>query len=330
MNEIDTEQTMDEETARGLLAEAGRRAAVPAAELAALTAVARAAWQDALAARRRRRVALWSAAAASLMLVAAAWWWRGQPTAPFEGPVVASLERFAGASAASGVSPLQVGAELRAGAELRTEDGFLSLRMAGRSLRLGSDSQAALVAADRVALRRGTVYIDSGGAALGDGLAVETALGTVRETGTQFEVRLANGDQPVLRVRVREGSVALERAAASDTARAGEEISLRADGVAKRGRIAPDAADWTWAIAAAPEFAIEGARLGDFLDWFCRETARELRFADRELELAARQIVVHGDSAGMTPEQAAEVVLPSSGLHYELEPGTLRIERPRP
>jgi hypothetical protein len=256
---------------RRLLTEAARRPPVPATAAATLQEAARVAWQEAVEARRRAgRRRMWAAAASLVLLAgAAAWWLRTRPLVE-TGAVVAQLERFSGDSRVEGVAGLAAGVEVRQGAALRTggPGSFLALRMAGRSLRLDAQTEVVLAAADTLVLRRGAVYVDSGGAgASGVGLEVETALGKVREIGTQFEVRLANGDDPLLRVRVREGSVALERDSGQDTAAAGEELSLRPGGAATRGQIAADAAEWSWAIAAAPPFLIEGARLGEFLDW---------------------------------------------------------------
>ncbi len=322
--------TSDDELRR-LLTEAGRRPPVPAADAGALHEAARLAWQEAVEARRgagRRRA--WTAAASVVLLAgAAAWWLRTRPLVE-TGAVVAQLERFSGDIRVEGVAGLSAGVEVRQGAELRTggSGSFLALRMAGRSLRLDAETEVVLAAADTLVLRRGAVYVDSRGAgASGVGFEVETKLGKVREIGTQFEVRLANGDEPLLRVRVREGSVALERDAGRDTAAAGEELSLRRSGAATRARIAADAADWRWAIAAAPPFAIEGARLGEFLDWLARETAWRVVYADADLERAARGIVMHGATVGLSPEEAVAVVLASSGLEYRLEGGVLRIDR---
>ena len=84
-----------------------------------------------------------------------------------------------------------------------------------------------LTSSERLVLIVGTMYFDSGaatGAATGAGtLEVVTSHGLVREIGTQFEVMSTSA---ALRVRVREGSVEIEREqqASGLTGAAGEQL----------------------------------------------------------------------------------------------------------
>ena len=309
------------------IAEAGPRAEIPTSQAPAILATARAEWLAAVATRPPAPARRWLAAA-GLVLAAlvAGWWWRTTRTA-VPGAPVARLERWQGAVRIGGVETLGPDAPIAAGAHLEIADrGALALRVAGRSLRFDAGTAARLVSADEIALERGALYVD-GLRAAQPGLIVRTPLGEVREVGTQFEVRLLDDGQQGLRVRVREGRVAVRASGTSEHASAGEELHVRRDGGARRATIAPDSEDWRWAIAAAPAYAIEGVSLGSFLDWLARETGWRIEFADAELERAARPIQLHGTIEGLSPEEAVAAVVPGSGLTYRLERGTLRISR---
>jgi hypothetical protein len=319
-----SDERNDDRDLASLLTAAGRRAAVPAG----IVDAARGEWRRAVAARRRRTPRVWGAlAAGAVLLVGAAAVWRSLRPAGTPVPEVARLESWAGTVAMAGVRPLSTHAAVPAGAGLQVgeAESHVALSMAGRSVRFAAGSEARLDDG-LVELVRGAVYVDAAAGAAG-GLAIRTPLATVQEIGTQFEVRLLDGEDPSLRVRVREGAVLVEAGEARERAVAGEEIRLRRGQAAARAAIAATATDWQWAAAAAPPFEIEGAELGEFLDWLARETAWRVVYGDADLERAARGIVMHGTTVGLSPEEAVAVVLPSSGLEYRLEGGVLRIDR---
>ena len=331
------QSNVEEQEVRDLIAGAGPRAVAPAEELKTIRGAAREEWRRMVEVERRRRRGARSRArlalAAGLILaVAAGWWLVGRP-APLAAPVVASVELLTGVARFGDGVELAMGGEIPAGATVETggwPEGSpvgMALRLAGgQSLRLAADSRVRLVSERRFELERGTLYIDSGSPAA-DGLEVITALGTVRDIGTQFEVRLGAGDS-ALRLRVREGECLLEAAGESHSAIRGEQLTRSADGSPTRIQIEPYGPEWDWVMATAPGLEIEGLPLSSFLAWATREIGREVRWASSELADAAQaEITVHGSIEGLSPEEALEWVLRGTGLRYEVENGTIFIAR---
>lgn len=273
------------------------------------------------------------AIAASLLLAVLVGWWIQTAQDRVPGAVVATVELVHGDARWAG-ELLQTGAQLLEGAELSTAagpaaSGRLAVRMNdGQSLRLDEDTVVRLASGDQLELVRGAVYVDSPPSETGDQrLDVVTALGTVVEIGTQYEVRIDETGE-VLDVRVREGAVSVHREGRSVTARLGEALTVRRDGSVSRGVIAPDAAEWLWVLEAAPPRDIEGDSLGSFLEWVSRETGWEVAYASSELEESAPPIVLHGTIEGLRPDETVGPVLLSSGLEHEVENGILLVSRP--
>jgi hypothetical protein len=328
----------DEREVKDLLVAAGHRPPVPAEDLAAIQAAARVEWLQLVAAEHgrgsRARAGL-ALAASVLIALLLGWWWTTQK-APGVVEVVASVERVTGAvrveEGQPGAEAMSVGTRLPAGALLETSDRIgqpvarLALRLSGgTSLRLDSGTRVRLVSSERLELERGALYLDSGAA--GAALEIDTAFGTVHDIGTQFEVRLSE-DSEAVRVRVREGKVALDAEGASHAAAGGEELSLRRDGSVVRATVERHGPDWNWVLAAAPSFEIEGRSLPAYLDWIGRETGWDIRYESAVLEASAKAIRLHGTIADLTPEESLSLVLPGSGLAYALEDGTLLVTRP--
>lgn len=330
---------VEEEEVRRLLAEAGPRSEVPAWDLAAIKAAARREWSDMVRAEReRKRLVRGSGAlalAASLVLaVLAAWWWSAR-TAPSAPERVASIEVVRGAVTVEevaerhGAPGASVGERLPAGAVVSTGDGAdgrLAVRLeGGHSLRLDGGSRARLLSARRLELLRGAVYLDSGPLpAVGPPVEIVTAFGIVRDIGTQFEVRLGAGASAV-RVRVREGKVSLDSDGSTHLAAAGEELSLDSDGSVMRAQVEPWGGVWEWVERSAPGLEIDNLPLAGYLDWVSRETGLDVEWESTALERSAASIRLHGTITELTPRESLTVLLPASGLGWEVEPGVLRI-----
>ena len=222
------------------------------------------------------------------------------------------------------------GEPIHAGAVIDTGAGESASRTAiqlagGQSMRLDTASRVRFESSASVTLERGAVYFDS---ASGASVEVRTALGVVRDIGTQFEVRLLSrpGAGPALRVRVREGAVVLERAGGSHHAIAGEELRLNAGGTVERGTSPLHGPEWDWVLDTAPAPQISGKPLADFLDWASREGGWKVRFADDATARAAADTVLHGDLQNLSVTEASSMVLHGSGLAYRLEGGTFVVE----
>ena len=316
-----------------LLRLAGAAPALSEAELQPAREAARALWRGQVRRRTTRRRQVWaaSALAASVVAVVGVAWWIRRPVA-VEGPVtVAALELSTGgvtvepspAAAPRGAAPtLLAGTVLTSAA-----DGRAALRLpGGASVRLDGATRVRLVSPRELALESGALYVDSG-ALPGAQIEIDTPLGRVTDLGTQFEVRLAptSAASPELRLRVREGEVRVENGGTTHRATAGSELRLAADGSAQRAAVAPDDAAWRWAASAAPPPEIEGQTLQWFLDREARELGLRWRLVEPRPEQAPGRIVLHGSVAGLTPEEAIDVVLTGSGLRGERARGELLV-----
>ncbi len=318
----------EEREVRRLLERAGPRPEMAYEDFAEIRVAAREEWRRAVDARstRRRTLAPLALAASALLALAAGWWlWRAETPLPVE--TLATVERIEGAVG----ERLAVGDALAAGAVLATgaeSPSRLSIRLAdGHSVRLDAGSELRLVSPSSLELARGAVYVDSGLDQTAGGLVVSTEFGDVAEIGTQFEVRLAPGEGAALRVRVREGAISLRHDSTSLDAAAGEELTLGADGTVRRTEVGVHGAAWSWVEAAAPSLAIEGVRLGRYLEWVSRETGLSVGYEDPELAGAVAEIELHGTIEGLTPEESLRLVLPGAELGYRVEAGRLLVER---
>jgi hypothetical protein len=225
-----------------------------------------------------------------------------------------------------------VGQTIDTGSIIRTDRASRATIMLidGGELRIDVDTVATLVDARTLQLARGAIYLDSGASTPGS-FTVRTSSGTVRDIGTRFEVRAGllrqgaggQGDRD-LRIRVRDGAVQLERAGRIDRAPKGTELLARADGTVSTRPVDPFATDWAWTTEAAPPFIVENATLEAFLQWAVREGGWTIEWSEA-LRRRARTTILHGAIDGMTPAEALDVVLPTSGLSPELANGRLRL-----
>ncbi len=227
----------------------------------------------------------------------------------------------------SGLLKLTAARPIHAGTVIETGGGAnarTAVRLAsGPSVRLDAGTRVRWASRSALELERGAVYVDSQGAVT---VEVRTALGIVRDVGTQFEVRLKGSDgDGTLRVRVREGSVFLERGSESHGADAGSELTVDDAGVLTRSTFPTYGPAWDWVLEAAPAPDVEGMTLRAFLDWAAREGGWDLRFADEEVAARASEIVLHGDLEGLRPSEATAAVFQGSELTYQVENGELWI-----
>jgi len=334
MNEPDDRiDTGDDPDLAALLRAAGPRLAPPPAVAAEVRAAVAAEWRATVVARRpARRVTPWLAAAASVATVAVGAWllapqWLGAPA------TVANVARLTGPveyrhGAAGAWQALASATRLQRGDEVRTSTtGRAALRRDdGLEVRLDAATTLAFESAETTRLESGRVYVDAGYAgARARAFEVATPLGEVRHLGTQYSVRLAN---ETLAVAVREGSVVVEGDAQPVIARAGERLTVQRDGHVVRSTVAPQAEEWRWAQSVAPDFAIEGRTLDEFLAWAARETGRQLVYASPEAAHEAEQTVLRGAVAGLAPQEAVAAVLTTTpSLEHRFAGSQLRIAR---
>ena len=191
----------------------------------------------------------------------------------------------------------------------------------GASVRLDVGSRARPLSTSVIELSSGAVYVDTGRSSAH--FDVRTPLATAHDVGTQFEVRLID---LTLRLRVRTGIVELRSGARSVSGRGGMEVTFSAAGTASRP-IAPHGSEWQWTSNLAPPLEIEGMALSTFLERIAHEHGWELRYADAALAREASAIVLHGSVNGLSPRDALNVALTTSGLHHRFDNGELTVFR---
>jgi ferric-dicitrate binding protein FerR (iron transport regulator) len=180
-------------------------------------------------------------------------------------------------------------------------------------VKLDHDSAAVLDSRGRLTLDHGAVFVDAEPAARDNDFYVSTPLGVVRHLGTQFEVRLDVGG---LRIRVREGTVAIENADGRWVSREGEALRVTRGRPPERRSIFTYGSEWGWVDELAPPFVLEGSTLGAFLHWASRHHGLRWQYADPELRDRVARIVLHGSIEGLSGEEAFAAVLRTCGLTF--------------
>jgi ferric-dicitrate binding protein FerR (iron transport regulator) len=338
---------MDDMQIAELLRLAGRRPEPADFRTARVRAAVEAEWRKAIKRRDRRTLLQWVglAVAASTVLVAAGkWLLPSSGTTPSSkdaaaralnavassnSAVVARLARASGLvtiaeNRTDAWRLLGPGGAVNSGAGIRTDaQSRAALALArGQSLRLDMDTLIVIESDARIRLERGSVYLDSGKRGTAGGVEIITPFGTLRDVGTQFEVSLTGSG---LRVRVREGEVALTHRDVRVAATQGESVSVTRDGTVTRALVPITGPEWAWASAAAPTFALEDASLEAFLDWVSREEGWDWHFADAASKQRGAGVVLHGSIDKLTPAEALDAVLPTCGMAWRLEGGSLII-----
>ena len=278
------------------------------------------AWRETITARERRVRFVWMAPALAAAGLILAFFLSRTDRTPIPAEDVAWLIRGAIDVQAAGNPALRSAANgeaLRAGERITTAPAAsAALRLAGGGeLRMNGSTTVRFVSTRRFALDRGHIYVDTGAPA-GPALAIDTALGLVRDIGTRFDVQLQND---VLRIRVREGAIVLARDARQTRAGAGQQLVASADGSLGVEPARTYGPDWDWISLAAAPFMLEGSTLESFLGWVERESGRSVVFGEADLGRDSRSARLHGAIAGLTPDEALGVVLPAVGLSYRLD-----------
>jgi len=309
-----------------LIGTAGRRTLPPEEDYQRTLVACRATWQRAVRQRARRRWGYALAAAALIGVFGA-----GILRMSGQGPVVmGTLSRAEGgvfaASPASGewhwlTTP---GVQMLSGTRLRTDaSGGAAVNLgADNSLRLGASTDLLLNAGRRVELLAGRIYFDARGRG-GEGIEIVTRFGTLRDTGTQFEVLATDSE---LRVRTREGAVTLTPSdhGAVLTCAFSEELRVDTYGRVQRGRIAPHDPQWSWAEALAQPPRGTQLPLRQFLEWVVRESGRRLRYDSPDTEARVGRVMLHGTTPNLAPVKALEVTLATTDIDFVLlDDGTI-------
>lgn len=312
----------DDEAAERLLRMAGPRPPIAADRAARVRTAVHARWQAGQRRRLvRRRVLSGSAlvAAAAVLVLLAGRLRDDRPVEMPPGADVAVVERVEGApQRLSGSSPSSVLAAqdvVRTGEWIETGPGTrIALRFTdGTSVRLDAGSRLRSLSPVGIELAGGAVYVDTGRES--GRFEVRTPIAVARDVGTQFEVRLVDEG---LRLRVRTGMVELRDDRRSVSGRGGTEVLFSEEGAVSRA-IAVHGAEWAWIARLSPPLDGDGIALSVFLDRLAREQGWTVRYADADLAREAESIILHGSVEGLTPEEALEVVVTTSGLRHRLD-----------
>jgi len=193
-----------------------------------------------------------------------------------------------------------------------------SLAWGKATLRLDGGTRVRITSPTELTLDRGAVYVDSNHS----GVVIHTPIGSVRDIGTQFEVRLA-ADR--MRVRVREGRVDLQHGGATHSAEAGVELDADARGGVTEHSIARNGAEWDWVVRAAPPIHLDGRTLREVVASVTRDEGVTPVWSDSASRNAA-SMRLHGD-VPLTPEEALDTALVASGLTARTDGDRLIIAR---
>ncbi len=333
-----------------LISGAGRRPQVPAQDLERIRAQVADHW-SASNAPSKRQSASWLlpvAATATVVIAALAIFWPARTSAPTSGPF-ARVELVSGdvwlaenpdtenpdignpntldvdAAVTPNVGVGNSAFVLTGPTPTSTGAGRVALRLAGGGLlRVDAGSAVRLSEKNQVDLNRGAIYFDSQDASTP--VEIVTRYGVVRDIGTQFEVRIDDSEEG-LRVRVREGKVALGVGSAFQTAVSGEELAVDATGATQRTPIPVYGPAWDWVLEVTQVPTLESESLDAFLNWFARETALQLDYHPDNLAERVKEITVYNPVRDMTPFEVLDAVLAGSGLVYEVDGPSLHIAR---
>lgn len=303
-----------------LLGLAGPRAGVSRLRTERVRANVRLEWQRRAQRRATKRKVMFMTAlagAAAILLVVA-------DTPVFERGGALPAEAVAVVEHVDGTPDgLRSGQSIRIAEQIETGEAVrIALRFTdGTSLRIDARSRLRVLSASAIDLTAGAVYVDTGNES--GRFEVRTALATARDIGTQFEVRLLDGQ---LRLRVRTGVVELRDEARSISGRPGTEILLSASGAVSRP-VAVHGADWDWTARLAPRVEMEGRSLAAFLERTAREQGWTIDYRDPSVERDASRTVLHGSVDGLAPADAVAVAIATSGLGHHLDRGALVVFR---
>jgi ferric-dicitrate binding protein FerR (iron transport regulator) len=192
----------------------------------------------------------------------------------------------------------------------------------GTTVRIDRESRVRFLAPAVIEVLAGAAYVATADGS--HGFEIRTAMGTVRDIGTQFEVRVS---ETSLRLRVRAGAVEIRRGTRLTPAAAGTETTVTARATTVR-QIPTFGAEWAWTTDLAPPFAIDGRPLRAFLEHVAAEEGWTLRYADPAVADAAGRTILHGSVEGLRAEDALRVALATSGLEYRRQNGELLVFRP--
>jgi hypothetical protein len=307
---------------------AGARPAVPAEASFRVRKAVEARWKKTVRSRQRRRTFFISAGsiAASILFFTLCRYYLIGPI-PQAVPIGFIQDLKGHVSVTSGDkngAPVELtrGAMLFSNTRIASGSGRILIHLLnGVTLRTDVDSKLQLNSESALLLQEGAAYLDCGRAA--KSIELKTLFGTVKDEGTQFEVRLQSDR---IHVTVREGSVYLTQKGIQRTVQAGKQLIVDKKGAAIYGDVSTYGPHWDWLSEVRPTFRIEGRPLIEFLQWVSRENGWNLAFADPHIRQSSQSIVLHGSLMGLQTWEMPGAVLPVCGLTYSVENGVFTVK----
>jgi hypothetical protein len=306
-----------------------RRQPLDAGALARVRASVRAEFDSLYGGRAgARRWPLWvasiAAALAGLTVLTALYLFQAE-----EGPPLGNVVRVERGSLQTATNFFRTH-DLGVGADVPSQEGITSAGTSlialaqGGLMRVAPGTSFEGAGPNEVVLHSGHVFMDFPRGA--GQFVLRTSAGTFEHIGTQFEAAVDGGNT---RIRVREGSVRVNTAAAAQVVDAGTEVVVSQAGAVARRSLPTFGPDWAWVEAIGPEFEIENRELADFLGWVARETGRRVEFADDRARDVAGHTLLHGSVQGLAPLAALEQVLSTTSLAYEVHDDVIRVSSRR-
>ena len=291
-----------------LLRSAGARPAPPETMAQEVKLAVYEAWQDEVRRSRKVRNTRWLAFAASVTLAVSLGIFQLLPGTP---DLVASLDEI--------VNQVEINTEdrwkvltdeslLTRDSTIRTgPDAYASLTLdSGMNVRIDENTVLSITDVNLINLNQGRIYVDSyGNNPVGEFL-VKTIYGTATDIGTQFAVTTS---QDGWHVQVREGSVVVQDEEFKTTINDGIQISISDNGEFVTSDVTSNDPSWQWAEKVTPLFEIEGQSVERYLDWFSRETGKQVTFRSELARSAARSTILHGSIGGFQPGESLGIVM---------------------
>ena len=206
--------------------------------------------------------------------------------------------------------------------EVGADSGVLLRISPALSVRLAANTRAHVTAADELELEAGAAFIDATPGARAP-LSVTTRYGVVTHLGTQYLVRVGDGE---VEVAVREGRAQLATDSGTRIAEHGTWLLQRAAAPPLSGALAEDDARFQWLAGLPSAFHLEGATLEQFLAWFTRETGVTPVYSAGVDARNFTHVELKGSIDDLDPFEALSYVLATADLAWHREGTRVVIE----
>lgn|GEM_PF-6955153 len=197
-------------------------------------------------------------------------------------------------------------------------------------LRIASNSEVYFPNRREVHLISGTLYFDSDHIYPVFRADIFTPLGRIENLGTQYEVStwLEQSEQQ-LSIRVREGTVKLIQQHGDVMLENGIQFRTDENNESRLQSVPVSGQSWEWVESIPVDYELDGRSLDEFTRWLCREKGWLLKYRDDEIARLAFQEKLSGSTAGLTLDQALEIVYSTTSFSYELDQETLLVDLSR-